>query len=96
MSHQDQRGGAEQVTREILQYLLKHPDAKDAAEGILKWWLSDGHRWKASEVQAALDLLTSKGWLTKRQIIPSKEIYGINRDQLQEIRSFLGQSGAGS
>jgi Fe2+ or Zn2+ uptake regulation protein len=93
LSYQDQHGGEEKLIQEVLQYLVEHPDAKDTAEGILKWWLSDGHRWGRSEVQAALDLLTSKGWLTKRQTIPSKEIYGINKDQLQEITSFLQPSG---
>jgi hypothetical protein len=65
-------------------------------EGILKWWSPDGHVWGRGEVQDALDLLTSKGWLTKRGTVPSKEIYGINKDRLQEIRSFLLQPGGSS
>jgi hypothetical protein len=89
LSQHDQPGGQEQVIREILQYLIEHPDAKDTAEGVLKWWLADGHRWGRKEVQAALDLLTSKGWLTKRGKVPAKEFYGMNKDRLQEIRSFL-------
>jgi Fe2+ or Zn2+ uptake regulation protein len=96
LSHQDQPGGQEQVIREILQYLVKHPDAKDTAEGVLKWWLADGHRWGRRDVQKALDLLTAKGWLTKRGTVPSKEFYGIKKNRLQEIRSFLQQSGASS
>jgi hypothetical protein len=83
--------------RGILQYLVKHPDAKDTPEGIYKWWLPEGHSDRGrDEVQRALDLLTSKGWLTKRGTIPSKEFYGINKDRLHEIRSFLQQSSAGS
>jgi hypothetical protein len=82
-----------QLLRGILQYLIEHPDAKDTTEGILKWWLPEGHRWGRREVQAALDLLTSKRWLTKRGTTPSKEIYGINKGRLQEIRSFLRESG---
>jgi len=84
------------VIRGILQYLVEHPDAKDTIEGILKWWLPDGHRWGRGEVQKALDLLVSKAWLTKRVTIPTKEVYGINKDRTQEIRSFLQQSGASS
>ena len=86
----------EQVIRGILKYVVDHPDAKDTSEGIYKWWLPDGHRSGREEVQAALDLLTSKGWLTKRGKIPAKEFYGINKDRLQEIRSFLQESGARS
>jgi Fe2+ or Zn2+ uptake regulation protein len=90
-SHSD-----EELVRAILQYLLEHPDAKDTIEGILKWWLLDGRGWKRGKVQRALNLLASKEWLTKRETVPSKEIYGINKDRLQEIRSFLQQSDAGS
>ena len=90
MSDNDWPEGDEQVSREILQYLVEHPDAKDTIEGILKWWLPDGRVWKRGEVQEALDLLTSKGLLTRRGTVPSKEIYGINRDRLQEIKSLLG------
>jgi len=97
LSDKSRSGAEEQVIRGILQYLVEHPDAKDTPEGIHKWWLpeerGDGGR---DEVQKALDLLTSKRWLTKRGTVPSKEFYGINKDRLQEIRSFLQQSSGGS
>jgi len=96
VSYKDQPGAEGQVIRGILQHLIENPDAKDTMEGILKWWLPDGHRQGRGEVQKALDMLTSKGWLTSREPIPSKEFYGINKDRLQEIRSFLQQSGASS
>src|SRR5262249_27359450 len=86
--------GDEEVVRGILQYLVEHPDAKDTIEGILKWWL-DGRVWKRGKVQRALNLLISKEWLTKRETVPSKEIYGINKDRHQEIRSFLQHCVAG-
>jgi hypothetical protein len=78
--------------------MVEHPDAKDTLEGIYKWWLlPKGYSERGKdEVQKALDLLTSKGWLTKRGTVPSREFYGINRDRLQEIRSFLQQFGASS
>jgi hypothetical protein len=88
LSYQDKPGG--QVIREILQYLIKNPDAKDTLEGIHKWWLPKGHSKQGrDEVQKAVDWLISKGWLTERGTIPSKEIYGINRDRLSEIKRFL-------
>jgi hypothetical protein len=96
LSDKAQPEGDEQASRGILQYLVEHPDAKDTIEGILKWWLPDSRVWKRGEVQEALDLLTSKGWLTKRGTVPSRKIYGINKDRLPEITRFLQQSGAGS
>ena len=87
----------EQVIRGILQYVVDHPDAKDTLEGILKWWRpKDKSEWRKGDVQEGLDFLISKRWLTKRKTSPSKEIYGINKDRLQEIRSFLLQSGTGA
>ena len=97
MSDKDQSESDQQVIQKILQYLVEHPDAKDTPEGIYKWWLPKGYSDRGrDEVQKALDLLTSKEWLTKRGTVPSREIYGINKDRLQEIRRFLLQSGASS
>jgi hypothetical protein len=96
LSYQERRGGEEQIIQGILQYLVEHPDAKDTSEGIYKWWLPDGHGWGREEIQAVLDLLTSKRWLTKRGTVPSKEFYGMNKDRLPEIRSFLQKFGVGS
>jgi hypothetical protein len=97
LSDKNQAGGGEQAIREVLQYLIKNPDAKDTLEGIHKWWLRKGHSERGKdEVQKAVDLLTSKGWLRKRGTSPSKDIYGINRDRLREIEIFLQQSDASS
>jgi hypothetical protein len=92
LSHETQPEAMKQVSRRILQYLAEHPDAKDTIEGILKWWLPDGRVWKRGEVQEALDLLTSKEWLTRRGTVPSEEIYGINKDRLEEIKKSLNQT----
>jgi hypothetical protein len=97
LSDKGQPGDDQQVTRGILQYLVEHPDAKDTLEGIYKWWLPKAHNERGKEeIRKALDLLTLKGWLTKRRTVPSKEFYGINKDRLQEIRNFLQQSGVTS
>jgi hypothetical protein len=92
LSNKNQSRSGEQAIREILQYLIKNPEAKDTLEGIYKWWLPKWHSKQGrDEVQKAVNLLTSKEWLTKRGTIPSKEIYGINRDRLPEIKRFLRQ-----
>jgi hypothetical protein len=97
LNDKDRSKADEQVMRRILNYCVEHPYAKDTPEGILKWWgLTGQSEWRKEDVQQALDFLTSKGWLTVRKTIPSKEIYGINKDRLSEIRSFLQQFGASS
>lgn len=90
MNEKDSPGDQEKEIWGILHYLIEHPDAKDTIEGILEWWLPAGQaEWGKGEVQKVLDFLTSKGWLTKRETTPSNNIYGINKDQLEEIKNFL-------
>ncbi len=78
------------LMRQILQYLTAHPDAKDTVDGILKWWLP-GHpiEWKKEEVQETLDHFVSKGWLAKRALSLSQELYYLKKEQLKEIKRFL-------
>lgn len=76
----------------ILGYLCSHPDAKDTAEGVGRWWLHGrGIDMDAdmSAVNGALDYLASRGWLN---IIPSgsgKRIYGLNQARRNVLRHFL-------
>ena len=85
-------GGHEKAIQGILRYLIEHPDAKDTVEGIMKWWRLEGQlEWKWGAIQEALDVLVLKGWLVKREVTPSKKIYGMNKDRLEEIGNFLQQ-----
>ena len=78
------------VIRHILGYLTKHPDAKDTTQGILRWWLPGGvAEWEEEAVRIALDVLVTRGWLTKRQTTPSQQLFGMNKERLEEIKVFL-------
>lgn len=78
------------AAREILNYLVEYPDAKDTMEGILKWWLPDlDPKWGEKEVMGALDLLVLKGWVNRLEIAPLQKIYSLNKDNLKAIKSFL-------
>jgi hypothetical protein len=78
------------VIRHILHYLTKHPDAKDTIQGILRWWLPGGIvKWEEEAVQNALDALVARGWLTKRQTTSSQQLFGMNKEKLEEIELFL-------
>ena len=83
-------GGRRAVIRDILHYLLEHPDAKDTRDGILRWWIPQ----RASEpdisaVQGALDDLVSKGWMSKRETMPDRVIYSMNKDHLEDIQASI-------
>ena len=78
------------VIREILHYLTGYPDAKDTLQGILRWWFPpNGVERKEKEVRKALDVLVSRGWLTRRQTTPSQTLYGVNKEKLEEMKAFL-------
>ena len=83
-------GGRQAVIRDILHYLLEHPDAKDTRDGILRWWIPQ----RASEpdmsvVQDALDALVSKEWMSRRETVPDRVIYSMNKDHLEDIRTSV-------
>jgi hypothetical protein len=93
LSDKDSSGRLDKVIREILHYCVHYPDAKDTPEGILKWWLAEGRgEWGKEDIQEALDSLTGKGWLLKRKTRQSEEIYGLNKEHLQEITDFMTQA----
>jgi hypothetical protein len=78
------------MIRHILHYLTEHPDAKDTIQGILRWWLPKNPvQRREEEVREAVDGLVARGWVTKRQITPSRSIYGMNKEKLEEIKVFL-------
>ncbi len=72
----------------LLDYLIRHWNAKDTLEGILEWWFPKGYIVQKDEVQYAIDFLISKNWLTKYEIANFQIIYGINKKHLKEIKSF--------
>jgi hypothetical protein len=83
------------MVREIMSYWLERPDAKDTIEGIEKWWLRKNvPQRRRIDVQRALDYLTANGWLIKREIGASIDLYGINPTRSDEIKEFLGSSAA--
>ncbi len=78
------------LVRQILRYLVRHPAAKDTAEGVLKWWLTEQCVEDNREaVQETLDCMVSEGWLTERETRPSGRLYGLGNKSLAEMRAFL-------
>lgn len=76
--------------RQILGYLIAHPDSKDTLEGILKWWLPiHPIEWGAEQVQEALDSFLAKGWLIKRVLPSGQKLFSLNKMERKEIEGFL-------
>jgi|RhiMetdeSRZDD1v2_1073273.scaffolds.fasta_scaffold388716_2 hypothetical protein len=80
------------VITHILRYLLEHPDAKDTVMGVLQWWVPT-HPSETS-VQEALEVLVAQGWVTQRQTITSQQLYGLNKEKLEEIKAYLHGPGS--
>lgn len=81
------------LKRQILLYLVEHPDAKDTREGIVKWWVPAGRGETEEErIQETLKDLVERGWVVQRETATSKEIYRLNKEQLPHIRKFLEQT----
>jgi hypothetical protein len=64
----------------ILHYLQEHPMAKDSAEGIAKWWVSE----EQALVKKALEFLVKTGIVEKRG-----DLYRLATNKLQPERSSL-------
>jgi hypothetical protein len=70
----------EALSREILDYLKKHPDASDTLEGIATWWLEQQRIERlVDEVAEALELLIKKGAVRARKINDSVTTYKIKK-----------------
>ena len=96
MKSDRRRRRSDTVSRAILRYLVKYPDAKDTLEGIRDWWLpGDFVNREKLTVQDALDVLVSRGWVTEGRRGSSEKIYGLNKNRLKEIQDFLRQPGSG-
>jgi len=74
----------------ILGYLCSHPDAKDTADGVEKWWLNGMEiRMDARSVQGSLDYLVRLGWLVSSERKGTGMVYGLNGDRREKLRQFL-------
>ena len=74
----------------ILGYLCSHPEAKDTAAGIGKWWLrTEGIEADMDRVRGALDYLVQWGWLTATGSYSGRTVYGLNKERQPFLQHFL-------
>jgi hypothetical protein len=88
-----------QIAYDILAYLSENPDAKDTAEGIAEWWLSDSDQAKPNKalVEESLAELVRLELILERAGAGDQVYYKVNRRKLREISSVLARHwGAGA
>jgi hypothetical protein len=81
---------------EILHYFLRHPQAADTLEGIVRWRLLEEaiHR-DIEETAQALEWLVSEGYLKEISTPHSNRIYCLNHEEVTRAERFLSH-GTGS
>ena len=83
------------MVRDMLRYLVAHPEAKDTVEGITRWWQPAGEPgWSAAEVSAALDFFARRSWVSVREA-GSARLWSANPERVGEMRRFLDEMESG-
>lgn len=79
-----------EIAREILAYLIEHPDAQDTLEGIIQWWLLERKiKYESEMVKEILSELVNKGLLIEQRNSTSGVRYRINSNRFREIQAIL-------
>jgi hypothetical protein len=83
---------AKKVASSILQYLLRHLEAKDTREGIATWWLRQHEIERAvQEIFAGLNILLADGLVVELPGPGPARYYAVNAEQHDAITRFLRQ-----
>jgi hypothetical protein len=71
------------LARELESYVASHPSAADTLECIARWWLKDAVQPSLSRVEAALDLLASRGIVARFPLPDGRFVYQRARQDSQ-------------
>jgi hypothetical protein len=78
------------VGREILRYLVRHPEANDTVEGIVEWWLLDQKiEESVAEVKAVLDELIEQGLVVAWRGADGRTHYRAEVEKKRQIMDCL-------
>ncbi len=75
----------------LLGYFVRHPEAADTCEGIVRWRLKE--EWvdlTTEETASALDWLVSHEYLKKVPALGLGSLFTLNQERLTEAAEFLG------
>jgi hypothetical protein len=65
----------EDIARELEHYISLHPTAADTVGGIARWWLTLLEQPALDRVEAAVDVLVSRGLLNRHRLPDGNLIY---------------------
>jgi hypothetical protein len=82
----------ETAAQDLLRYLLQHPAAVDASEGIQMWWLDGRH--SMATVDAVIAKLTEEGLLQVHEFVRGKRLYGLGDEAGARTRVHAGREDA--
>ena len=79
-----------EITQEILGYLVNHPQAQDTLEGIIHFWLLEQKiKYQTKMVKEAIEELVESGLILERKIGSSETHYRINNEEFERIKEIL-------
>ena len=83
--------GNDTITRAILGYLLKHPDAGDTLEGIASWWIArELIESETTRITKIIEALLNEGFLLKQVQEDKTTFYYLNKEKLPDIENIIG------
>ncbi len=88
----DRRGKTQEISHQILGYLMDNPMAQDTLEGIVEWWmLQQDIKHNIAMVRSALDELVDRKLLLARNGNDARKYYQVNRDKHLEISAIMSK-----
>jgi hypothetical protein len=81
---------APRLSRDVLSFFLRNPNAADSLEGVARWRLLDeAVRHTVEEADRAVRWLLVQGFLREVSTSAAGRIYMLNPDRRAEAESFL-------
>ncbi len=78
------------TVRDILSYLLRHPEAADTLDGIARWWLQrECVDYSVEEVAKALHFLVRLGFIVEKRSTAKRAFFQIDPTKQSEIMAFI-------
>jgi hypothetical protein len=82
----------DEITKAILGYLLRHPDAGDTLEGIAEWWIRmEKIEIEIQQVSSVVASLVEQGLLLQKTVNKKNDLYCLNKKMIPNLNLILKQ-----